>query len=107
MVGALAFERGGDYGLPLPAMALAWRAVSGRWLKRGRPLESDGRMRAPERPDVLVGTKWLLTIGQQLRAEYSTVEEPMPHRLVALLEQVERMPQPGPALNVLRIARKM
>ncbi len=89
--------------LALAAMTLARRALSRSLAQEGPPsmLESEGRMRAPERRDVLAGTKWLLTIGQQLRAEYPAVEEPVPERLAALLEQVEKPPQPGPATNVL------
>jgi hypothetical protein len=64
-------------------------------------------MRAPERPDVLAGTRWLLAIGQQLRAEYPAVEEPLPERIGALLEQVERMPQRVSATTARPIARKM
>ena len=46
-------------------------------------------MRASERRDVLAGAKWLLAIGQRLRAEYPAVEEPVPERLAGLLRQVE------------------
>ena len=95
--------------LALAAMTLARRALSRSLAQEGPPsiLESEGRMRAPERRDVLAGTKWLLTIGQQLRAEYPAVEGPLPERLAALLQRVETMARLGPATNVLPIARKM
>jgi hypothetical protein len=32
---------------------------------------------------------WLLAIGRRLRAEYDAVAEPVPPRLLALLEQLE------------------
>jgi hypothetical protein len=64
-------------------------------------------MRAPERRDLPAGAKWLLAIGQQLRAEYPAVEGPLPERLAALLQQVETMARRGPAINVLPIARRM
>ncbi len=57
-------------------------------------------MRASERRDLLAGRKCLLAIGQQLRAEYPAVEEPVPERLAALLHKVEM-----PATVVVRRQR--
>jgi hypothetical protein len=55
---------------------------------------SERRMRASERPDMLAGRKWLLAIGQGLRAEYVAVEEPVPEPLAALFKQLGRN-EPG------------
>jgi hypothetical protein len=40
-----------------------------------------------EREDILARRPWLLAIGQSLQAEYSTVEQPVPERLAALLKE--------------------
>jgi hypothetical protein len=36
---------------------------------------------------------WLLAIGQRLRAEYSAIAQPVPQRLAALLDELERPAQ--------------
>ena len=39
------------------------------------------------------GTAWLLAIGERLRVEYDAAAQPLPPRLVALLEQLGAPPQ--------------
>jgi hypothetical protein len=39
------------------------------------------------------GTAWLLAIGERLRVEYDQAAEPLPPRLVALLDQLGAPPQ--------------
>jgi len=41
------------------------------------------------------GTGWLLALGQRLRVEYDQTAEPLPPRLVALLEQLDAPPRTG------------
>jgi hypothetical protein len=39
------------------------------------------------------GTAWLLALGERLRVEYDRMAEPLPPRLIALLEQLGTPPQ--------------
>jgi hypothetical protein len=39
------------------------------------------------------GTAWLLALGERLRVEYDRMAEPLPPRLIALLEQLGTSPQ--------------
>jgi hypothetical protein len=39
------------------------------------------------------GTAWLLALGERLRVEYNRMAEPLPPRLIALLEQLGALPQ--------------
>jgi hypothetical protein len=38
-------------------------------------------------------TEWLLALGERLRVEYDRMAEPLPPRLIALLEQLGALPQ--------------
>jgi hypothetical protein len=41
----------------------------------------------------LCGTAWLLAIGERLRVEYDQAAEPLPPRLIALLDQLGAPPR--------------
>jgi hypothetical protein len=54
-----------------------------------------------ESDEVLARVSWLLAIGQGLRAECNTIEQPVPERLAALLKELEGSPA-VPRLGVRR-----
>jgi hypothetical protein len=46
------------------------------------------RLGESERRDILAQRPWLRELGQWLRAEYSTADQPVPERLAALLKEL-------------------